>query len=146
MRFRPVVVVVAVLIIIAAVLASWTSASYSATGKFSVLPDGSIVYTHTFTNETWHPMRYVIAADPQSPVKTVLIKSDSSEPERTVTRMEPGTDSSAWSVTLNVPGRQQASIEVTLQTVEPLTSPGLTATTSTTRVYPSFTAFISVNK
>jgi hypothetical protein len=48
-----------VVIILGITFASWMNTKVSANGKFERLADGSIRYTHTLINETWHPVRYI---------------------------------------------------------------------------------------
>ncbi|HHW26823.1 MAG TPA: hypothetical protein GXX23_05740 [Firmicutes bacterium] len=141
-----IIIVAAVIVVLGTVYVSWTSKSYSATGQFERLADGSIRYTHSLTNETWHPMRYIVAADPESQVKTVLVHAESSDPDKTVVRMEQGTGNRPWSVALVVPGHQQASIDVTFKLEESVSSPGLSADSNTRGIYPTFEILLNVNK
>ncbi|MGE5579432.1 MAG: hypothetical protein ACM3WU_05230 [Bacillota bacterium] len=146
MKTRFALIVGAIVIAAAYVVISFTGTSVNSSGQFSRLEDGTILYTHQLTNLTWHPIRYSIAADPDSPVATTLIRWDSSDPEHTVTRMASESGSSPWSVTVNVPGRQEASIEVVFELSETLASPGLTATRDSGGTYPAVKVLLSVEK
>lgn len=150
MKLATTIVVVALIVVLGIAFVSWMNTTVSASGQFEMLPDGNIRYTHTLTNETWHPVRYIIAADPESQVKTILVQASSSDPDKTVTRTDKGTGKSPWSVELLVPGHQEASIDVTFKlegTLEGSPSyPGLTATPNTRGIYPSYEVLLNVSK
>jgi len=145
MKNRIALIVGAVVILAAFAVISFTNTSVNSSGQFSLLEDGTVQYTHHLDNLTWHPIRYTVAADPNSQVQTTLVRWDSSNPEHTVTRTESGNGDSPWSVTVDVPGGKTASIEVVFQMSEPLTSPGLSAKRDSGGVYPSVKMLVRVD-
>jgi hypothetical protein len=142
-------ILVAVLVLAvaaAALAASWTSISVDSVGQFSTLSDGTLRYTHRLVNYTWHPLRYVVAADPASPVGLTLIKVVSSMPEKTVTRTQPSESGSPWSTTVVVPGHQQATFEVTFRSAEPAGAVTPVADTDMGGRYPTLTVYLSLER
>jgi len=146
MKTRYALIIGAVVIVAAYVVMSFMGVSVDSSGQFSRLDDGQMLYTHHLTNLTWHPIRYTVAADPGSQVQTTLVRWDSSDPENTVAKMESGSGSSPWSVTLDVPAHQEASIKVIFQLAEPLPSASPSAKSEFGGLYPGVKVLLSVNK
>jgi hypothetical protein len=60
--------------------------------------------------------------------------------------MEPSADAAPWSVSVSVPGHEDASIEVTFKTNEEIASPGLAARSDFGGIYPSVKVLLRVDK
>lgn len=140
-------IMIAVLVLAVVALAtSWIGISVDSTGHFSTLSDGTLCYTHRLVNRTWHPIRYVVAADPASPVGLTPVKAVSSLPEKAVTRTQPSETGSPWSATVVVPGHQEATFEVTFRPAESASAVTPVADSDMGGIYPTVTIYLSLER
>lgn len=143
---RWIIAAVLAVVVLALGFGSWLSISVDSAGQFAVLSDGTIRYTHQLTNHTWHPLRYVVSADPASPVRMVLVTGTSSIPDKTVTSIQPSESDSPWQVAVSVPGKQQASIQVDFKLAEPLDRPSPMASTDMGGINPTVNVLLRVDR